>query len=791
MEPARVVLDDGTLDIDDIESRVISTLLYLAVLHEEAKVHVRDLGLTDMHPGQLSMCDGQLLKLRQCLTSLLYRPFDKPIYLIVDTLDNDSKSRVDAIVSRLESGLSPVSRIKFRFKIMIISRLGLSRPRPGLLTICLDDVDQEGRTLFQWLVYGKQLLHTNVLRVAIRVQHPESFSPEANFSNLVAKWGHGQIDTQDGMARLINYPLIREFLLREQPDVRVYHANIARVCLEYLINLQQDQGTRDEWKEDSFEKYAARHWSAHLHESEEDMEDLLRKLVNHTDVNHYCKIARGTEESSREESATFLHIASELGHDRVVAQLLLLLQEPDEVNRKDDRGRTSLLLAAQNGHRSVVELLLAQGGIDVNEKDDDDRTPLSVVAHSGYYHICDALLERHANVDQKTNGLKPVFIAASAGKEQVFGRLINATTNGPENGTDATFLHQAAREGSATAASLLLQNPEFDKDAPDQDGLTPLYLAIEHNRGAVATLLRRLKASTEVPDPRNGETLIFKAISSDNPTAANWLLSWGARMDAKNDAGRTPLHVAVSRSVRNVQVMLDYGAPVNEQDNSRQTPLHVAVSCGDGGSENVQALIAHNADVTARDGNGNTALHLAAGAGAIQIVQILLQQDRSSLSARNSNGETPLHKGASGNQTGDVAGRRKDDNGNRGEVVEILIQEGAKADARDHSGQTPLHIAVTVGNTNAARLLIKYGVNIQVPDNDGHTPLHVAAGNGNEEIVNTLLLAGADTTMRDNEGRTALLYAEESGISNERAISLLNKSDPLKVSEPTRCYART
>ena len=56
-----------------------------------------------------------------------------------------------------------------------------------------------------------------------------------------------------------------------------------------------------------------------------------------------------------------------------------------DVNAKDKYGMTPLHMAAEYGHKEIVELLFTNGA-NVNAKDEKDRTPLDWVAHGDWNH---------------------------------------------------------------------------------------------------------------------------------------------------------------------------------------------------------------------------------------------------------------------------------------------------------------------------------------------------------------------------------------------------------------------
>ncbi len=72
---------------------------------------------------------------------------------------------------------------------------------------------------------------------------------------------------------------------------------------------------------------------------------------------------------------------------------LLLQRETANVNSHDIWVETSLSLAAQNGHRDVVELILGAEDIDINWKCFNGETPLFEAAKHGLSQIMELLLD--------------------------------------------------------------------------------------------------------------------------------------------------------------------------------------------------------------------------------------------------------------------------------------------------------------------------------------------------------------------------------------------------------------
>ncbi len=102
--------------------------------------------------------------------------------------------------------------------------------------------------------------------------------------------------------------------------------------------------------------------------------------------------------------------------------------------------------------------------------------------------------------------------------------------------------------------------------------------------------------------------------------------------------------------------------------------------------------------------------------------------------------QTPLHVAVSG-IVGGV------------DVVQLLIQKGAKVNARDRYGRTPLHLAVYSARPAAAQLL---------PPNRGHAEVL----SREDRAIEQLLARGADVRGQGTAGLTPAGIAERKGYSD-------------------------
>lgn len=221
------------------------------------------------------------------------------------------------------------------------------------------------------------------------------------------------------------------------------------------------------------------------------------------------------------------------------------------------------------------------------------------------------------------------------------------------------------------------------------------------------------------------------------------LLAAGASVEARDDYGRTPLHwAAIHGTPGIIAAILDAGAPVEPLDVKGQTPLHSAAR-GERPS-NISALLDAGSAIDVRNESGETPLHLAARHATSSEIAMLLGAG-ADVDVRNGSGETPLHLAAQSGQA---------------DAIKALLEAEADPGARDDAGRTPLFAAVKKTWVEPVVALIEGGASVEVHDTRGNTPLHEALGCcGSTEIPEELLAAGADPNARNSLGMTPIFYA--------------------------------
>jgi RNA polymerase sigma factor (sigma-70 family) len=200
----------------------------------------------------------------------------------------------------------------------------------------------------------------------------------------------------------------------------------------------------------------------------------------------------------------------------------LLKADPRLLVARDPMGNTALIIAVNSGHEALAELLFDAGvepGLheaaaigdsrrvraalerDASLLDTDSQegfTPLALAAHFGHLEVMRLLIDRGADVNRVASHRLAVTPLHAA----LFGRQVDAARLLIERGADVTLarggsgwkragwtpLHYAAGMGFGTLVQPLLDRGA-DPTRADEEGKTPLDVAIDANHSDIATML--------------------------------------------------------------------------------------------------------------------------------------------------------------------------------------------------------------------------------------------------------------------------------------------------------------
>jgi ankyrin repeat protein len=453
-----------------------------------------------------------------------------------------------------------------------------------------------------------------------------------------------------------------------------------------------------------------------------------------------------------------------------IARIIELLESGIDVNSVDHWQRTLLHIAADEGHKEVVELLVGREGINVNKSN-----PLAAAVGNNHLEIARLLLtfpEIDCNI---TCGSWPLLVTAAANKAwEVVDLLL--TKGGidvnQKNSYGSTLLCYAGLHGKIEIIQTLLSNPDIDLTGAlmMSKDINIIQLLIARFESDVANgrasedqfkrecgeaLLRKcLDTPTKYKDiirllidkgallecSFEGRTTLNHAISPDGDgpmgrmdiDVVKWLIEAGADLYIKDSFGRTPFSMLLMSHSYGVLVM---ELLVDNVKTEEYKNLLLNESCKYGYTDQVVRLIRDGADVNVQYTDGSTPLLMALEIG-YKITRVGFQLFISPEQLMECEPKCL-------------------------QIIQILIDAGVRGDHQDLKGKTALMIACELGYTKIAQALITRGadVDINLRDLEGNTALIKACRHENKELALMLVSYGASfVAIDDTQNRNTDLF---------------------------------
>ncbi|HZS45641.1 MAG TPA: ankyrin repeat domain-containing protein [Blastocatellia bacterium] len=366
------------------------------------------------------------------------------------------------------------------------------------------------------------------------------------------------------------------------------------------------------------------------------------------------KMAKAKDDYSR----TPLHIAAEKGN---LAIADYLLGKGADIDAQDNALNTPLFSALLGSQPEMVSFLLAKGA-DFRLQSGTGSI-LRVAALIGDVDVVRMLINKGADPNSKDNtGVMPLHSAV---------------------------LPKIRPDTLKPVVELLISKGAEIEAREDSDGMTPLLVAGKQSSiEAIELLIDKGASLTALTKSRKTLLhLVTERTWMPKREIVALLLQKGAEINAKDIVGYTPLHrlvlmrlaaplvtgihmgivptdenarKAIADQIGTIELMISKGANVNAKDDAGSTPLHCAASIGR--TDIAIVLLSHGADLNARNSFGLTALHEAARQGTVETVKLFVEKG-ADINASDPTGITPLRLALINN---------------RDEVADYLRSHGAK-----------------------------------------------------------------------------------------------------------------
>lgn len=392
------------------------------------------------------------------------------------------------------------------------------------------------------------------------------------------------------------------------------------------------------------------------------------------------------------------------------------------------KAMTPLMIAAQQGDESMVQVLLKKGA-EVNKVRADGVTALMLAAEYGYFPTVKLLLEHKAEVTaSRSDGATALLAAAQNGHLMTVKILLEygaEVTAVRSDGTTALML--AAHLGHETVVQILLGKDAHNhvNKARMDDGMTALMFASQEGHDSVVEIL--LKSSAELAAVRSdGATALMLAVRNGHASVVQILLKGGIKINQVNKVrrpeGDTALIIASEKAdAAMVEILLQSGAETNfARVDDGATALIIASQHGHISVVRTLLKAIYNTAINQTASGGVSALIVAAQHGHLLVVLTLLEKKDIAVNHARSDGVTALMLAA---QNGFIS------------IVEALLKADAGVNQANKKDMTALMSAAMHGHASIVQVLLEAGANVHQTRSGGATALKFALHAGHAAVV--------------------------------------------------------
>ena len=288
-----------------------------------------------------------------------------------------------------------------------------------------------------------------------------------------------------------------------------------------------------------------------------------------------------------------------------------------------------------------------------------------------------------------------------------------------------SVLSIAIKYNTKSAIIAALIKAGADINFRDMDDNTVLHIALMHKKnltiskillGAVVTTL--IEAGVDINAKNKNDDTPLDIAKQHNKSVVNNLIKLGATTGVKvKQQDFLDINWWKVAMLKDVKQGIDNGLDVNAKNEKGKTPLHIATRYNEN-LEIIKTLIKAGSNINAMTTKGYAPIHYAAYKNKNpEIIKLLISKGANVNDAKNKNGTTPLMSAA----------YRKDKNIG---IINALLDGGADVNIKNKKGKTPLMIAVYSKNKNISIInaLLDGGADVNIKNNKGWTAYTYAVG---------------------------------------------------------------
>ena len=434
--------------------------------------------------------------------------------------------------------------------------------------------------------------------------------------------------------------------------------------------------------------------------------------------------------------------------DEVKKDCIFGANDYTDVNFRDKYGYTSLINASEDGDEKIIEILL-EAGSDINIKNDRKNTALILACNMGHIRTVKMLLappesSKMMGADVNIQGEDgDTALLSAAGRKDIVGLLLEfgADINIQDKNNDTALLLAVYRRDTETVKMLL----KFGADPNIRSNTNRNFLIRleykDHSKNKCAYTALMWAVINEYED------IVKILLDPSSPI--------GADINFQNESGYTALMYASKNGYENIVGMLLTPSSSIEADIQDENGNTALIYASKNGYENIVGMLLApmGADLNIQGESGNTASMYASKNGHEKIVGMLLAPMGADLNIQNLARHTALMYASK-------SGYEK--------IVKMLLEHGAYADIQSHSGDTALILAIVGKHGGIFFMLLTLpesskmmGIGINLQGRNGNTALIITSYMGYENMSKMLLDAGADVDIENDDGETALTIALE------------------------------